>query len=77
MNQLERMLCYEKMVVKITAEAIKRALKPTERQLDLIEKINHTCGISFVPKDKYDAQKFISTWIDVYIDERIRGGFLI
>lgn len=57
-------------------KAILKSLEPTEAQLKLIETICHDLQISFEPKDKYDAQKFISDWYETWEDYRMRNGFI-
>lgn len=49
------MLCYEKKMVKITKEQIKKAFEPTEKQKQLLTKL----GYSYKGLDKYDCIRLI------------------
>lgn len=50
--------------MRITLE---EALKPTQKQLKIIENIEDTLATKFKGKTKEDARKFIDTHMDAYI----------
>lgn len=50
--------------MRITLE---EALKPTQKQLKIIENIEETLAIRFKGKTKEDARKFIDTYMNAYI----------
>lgn len=51
-------------IVRIT---LKEALKPTQKQLKIVENIEETLSVKFTGKTKEDARKFIDTHMDAYI----------
>ena len=46
---------------------LKEALKPTQKQLVLIENMEEILPVNFVGKTKEEARKFIDTHMDAYI----------
>lgn len=51
-------------IVHITLE---EALKPTQKQLKIVENIEETLSVKFTGKIKEDARKFIDIHMDAYI----------
>lgn len=47
--------------------AVCRPLRPTEKQLDLIEDMNFTLGMHYQPRTRDDASCFINKHMDDYI----------
>lgn len=50
--------------MRITLE---EALKPTQKQLKIVENIEETLSVNFVGKTKEEARKFIDTHINSYV----------